>query len=130
MRTNPTARFDLAPWALRAITPAWVLALAACGGVDAANALTGSKDSAEYMKAKMQLRAFADAIKAEELSSGEWPVSLDQMAVDGTIRPSDLKDPWGNDYIYAPPQGSDHPSLYSMGEDGKAGTPDDVIHEW
>ena len=38
------------------------------------------------------------------------------------------KDPWGHDYQYACP-GTKHPSgydLYSLGEDGKPGTKDDI----
>ncbi len=117
-------------WAVGAV--AMVLAgMSACDGTDAANAVVGSKNTAEHMKAKMQMRAFADAIKAQELSTGHYPTSLEELAVEGAIKPSDLKDPWGHDYIYAPPETTgDDPTLYSMGPDGEAGTADDLVHEW
>ncbi len=108
-----------------------LIGLGGCGDVDPANALIGSKDTAEYMKAKMQMKSFADALRAEELSTGEWPISLDTLATDGQIRVSDLEDPWGNEFVYAPPETmGDNPVLYSFGPDGEAGTPDDIEHEW
>lgn len=107
------------------------IVLLGCEGADPANAIIGSKDTAEHVSAKMQMKGLADALRAEELSSGEWPVSLDVLAVDGQIRESDLEDPWGNDYVYAPPASRDEkPTLYSFGPDGESDTPDDVHHEW
>jgi len=107
------------------------MVLSACGGADPANALTGSRKTAQTMKVKLQMKGLADAVLADQLSSGNWPVSLDTLAVEGSVPPSDLKDPWGNDLIYAPAERvDDHPDLHSMGPDGEDGTADDIVHTW
>lgn len=107
------------------------MTLGGCGGVDPANALIGSKRAAQDLEVKMQMRGIGDAMYAEYVSSDLWPLSLEELAAEGTIKPSDLEDPWGNDLVYAPPETTgDNPVFYSFGPDGESGTADDIDHVW
>lgn len=60
--------------------------------------------------------------------SGRLPNSLRQLMDKGLITEAMMKDPWGNDYMYAVPnkRSKEKFDLYSIGDDGADGTGDDV----
>ena len=109
------------------------IALTGCGDTDAANALIGSKKTAQDLEVKMQLKGLGDAMFVQNTSpGGVWPTSLEELVSDGTVKMSDITDPWGNDFQYTPPSttSDENPVLYSFGPDGEPETADDIHHQW
>jgi len=105
-----------------------------CGGADVQQALSGSVDAAKLTKVKAEMRSLGDMLMADEMAGMGWP-SEDEgfgaMAAGGSIRPSSLLDSWDNEYVYhEPSEGSDKPTILSMGPDGEEGTSDDIVYEW
>lgn len=106
-----------------------------CAGCDSAtNAVIGSKRTAQNVSQKVDFRSLHDYMFAEHLQTGKWPTSqaeFEAMAQENpSLRPL-LVDPWDNPIQYTPPTGRDgKPGMSSMGRDGVAGTPDDIVFEW
>jgi general secretion pathway protein G len=92
--------------------------------------------------AKADLQSFRTALIAYRAMAGTYPSTaqgLDSLVKrpEGEPRPlmwrkvydGEIKnDPWGHPYVYACP-GTKHPDsydIYSLGEDGKPGTDDDI----
>ena len=80
-------------------------------------------------KAKADLTQLESALTEYNLANGgKWPDSLDALVtpdvnghtyIKGTKIP---KDPWGNEYMYDPPEpGRPEARVYSYGKDGQAG---------
>ena len=102
----------------------------------------GRTEQARITAAVTQISTFGTALNAFEVDTGSYPRGEDGLRqllvapadVTGWRGPylmSDIPlDPWGHAYIYEFP-GRINPSGYdiiSMGPDGQAGTPDDVVN--
>lgn len=74
-----------------------------------------------------KLRKLAERIENRKTETGSYPDSLESL-VDLTdpIEKKQILDRWGNLYIYRPTEKAF--DLFSVGKDGKPGTPDDVQH--
>jgi hypothetical protein len=99
--------------------PLIAFALAAAGFAAFAVTLMG-----EDFGASWDMAIIAGEIgQYQDANAGALPADLDAL---GFEDPQYLTDPWGNAYVYEPaPDGSGF-TLFSMGEDGLPGTPDDV----
>jgi general secretion pathway protein G len=84
---------------------------------------------AQGEKAKVDITAIETALTEYNVTNGgKWPDSLEALVtpdvngytfLKGTKLP---KDPWGNEYMYDPPQpGQPLPRVYTYGKDGQAG---------
>jgi general secretion pathway protein G len=85
--------------------------------------------------AKAQVASFEYAIDQFKADTGRLPASLDELV----HRPTDVVewrgylrkdvplDPWGHPYFYEIEPGGEHSVLRSNGEDGVAGTADDIV---
>ena len=89
------------------------------------------KDKAEVQETKMRLQQLAAQIGVYQMEVKRYPQSLQDLMrqpADATgwsgpyAKAADLKDAWGNDFVYANPgtQGRKF-DLTSFGADGKAG---------
>jgi general secretion pathway protein G len=98
--------------------------------------MMGRSEQARQAAAHADLSSIKTALDAFEVDNGYYPKNL----LDLIQQPRDAKnwrgpyldkvpqDPWGNAYVYAYP-GRRNPSSYdlsSIGQDGKAGTDDDI----
>ena len=103
---------------------------------------TGRTEQARITAAVTQISTFGTALDAFEVDTGSYPRGqdgLNQLLVQpadvtnwrGPYLKSDIPlDPWGHPYTYEFP-GRVNPRGYdivSMGPDGQAGTPDDVVN--
>ena len=103
---------------------------------------TGRTEQARITAAVTQISTFGTALDAFEVDTGSYPRGqdgLNQLLVQpadvtnwrGPYLKSDIPlDPWGHAYVYEFP-GRVNPRGYdivSMGPDGQAGTPDDVVN--
>jgi general secretion pathway protein G len=84
---------------------------------------------AQEGKAKVDITSIENALTEYNVTNGgKWPDSLEALVtpdvnghtfIKGTKIP---KDPWGNEYMYDPPeQGRPEPRIYSYGKDGQVG---------
>lgn len=100
-----------------------ILLLGLIGGVLLTN-VTGILGDSQQNLAKLGVEKFDAPLMAHMMKSGKFPSSLSALS----LKPEDLKDPWGNDYQYKYP-GSQNASGYdvwSKGPDGTSGTSDDI----
>lgn len=101
--------------------------------------LVGSKDEAEISAATASLRVLREAIEMYRLDNGDYPVDLTALVVKPTPAPKKWriylqakavpKDPWGNEFQYAPPAAGTTDELFKLiclGRDGQEGTEDDI----
>lgn len=99
----------------------------------------GKADKARIKSTKVGLQAIETALAGYEMNVGEVP-STEQGVKALVERPSDVPedkwerqlksfplDAWGRPFVYRCPgeNGADY-DLFSMGKDGKEGTPDDI----
>jgi len=103
---------------------------------------TGRTEQARITAAQTQIATFGTALDAYEVDTGSYPRGQDGL-VQLIAQPADVTgwrgpylksdiplDPWGHSYVYEFP-GKVNPSGYdirSMGPDGQANTPDDVVN--
>ena len=87
---------------------------------------------------KVQIAAFSEALDTFQIENGHYPHALKDLIQ----RPNDAaswhgpyvkkisKDAWEHDYLYSCPgkHNADSFDLMSMGEDGQAGTQDDITN--
>ncbi len=102
--------------------------------------IAGRGEQARVGAAKTQLNSFATALDMFEVDNGHYPRGKNGLN-DLNVQPKDASnwhqyldqvplDPWGHPYIYEYP-GKHRPNSYdlsSMGPDGQAGTPDDIVN--
>ncbi len=102
--------------------------------------IAGRGEQARVGAAKTQLNSFATALDMFEVDNGHYPRGKNGLN-DLNVQPKDASnwhqyldqvplDPWGHPYIYEYP-GKHRPNSYdlsSMGTDGQAGTPDDIVN--
>jgi len=106
--------------------------------------LLGMQDKAKIDAAKVQVKAFEQAVKVYKLNVGEFPSSGEGLnaLVTGPGNAADWKpvmsnedvsalDPWGQRYNYAYPgsrnsYGPSAPDIWSNGPDRQSGTADDI----
>lgn len=118
-----------------------MIALALIGVLSAAAlwSLAGQRQRAHHRAAQSDIAALARALDAYRLDTGAWPGErdgLEALVYDNGkrgwngpyLKSRELPvDPWGRPYRYArPPQRGLDFDLFSMGEDGIAGTGDDI----
>jgi len=78
-------------------------------------------------KAKAHIRSIKTAIYGYYMQNGNWPDDLEILIQkdDSGYRflehPTVPKDPWKNEYVYAPPEGLDDLDIISYGRDGQPG---------
>lgn len=91
----------------------------------------GRAQEARINAALGDIKSYESAIELYALENNDtYPASLDDLVSGDKKYLRDLnRDPWGNQYAYAVPgkHHTDSFDLYSMGPDGAAGTPDDVV---
>ena len=102
--------------------------------------LAGRSEQARIQAAKTDVNSSIPlALDLYEMDLGRYPELLDYLR---TLPGSDAQswrgpylkkkplDPWGNAYIYKAPgeHNTDSYDLFSMGNDGKPGTADDVVN--
>jgi general secretion pathway protein G len=91
----------------------------------------GQIDKAKYDLTKSKMAAIESAIDAYFLNCGDYPKAFDDLLTDPGVsgwagpylKPSQLRDPWGYDYIYDPAgtvSGGNY-DIISYGKDGAAG---------
>jgi general secretion pathway protein G len=84
---------------------------------------------AQSRKAQVDITSIESALTEYSVANGgKWPDSLEALVtpdvnghtyIKGTHIP---KDPWGNEYMYDPPEtGRPDPRVYTYGKDGQAG---------
>ncbi|MCA9292625.1 MAG: type II secretion system protein GspG [Phycisphaerales bacterium] len=106
------------PIALLFFLPLVLGLLVAAGATGLALALGG-----DQLMAQAEMTYLHDRIGEYQQAHGALPLLLTDL--DPSPDADALTDPWGNDYVYvASPDGTY--KLSSMGEDGQAGTADDV----
>jgi len=99
--------------------------------------VTGRIDQAKVTKAKLEIKAFSDALERYAIDTGDYPSTEEGLQalfteptsvtgwqgpyLQGTLKP----DPWNNDYVYVYPgnhQDLGYPfDIISYGKDGKEG---------
>ena len=98
------------------------------------------------LQATKSINAVAEALGRYRFHVGEYPTTEEGLAVLAYRRPEEIRrirkahggwdgpyinhvvqDPWGHDYVYETRPEGGHPILYSKGQDGRAGTTDDVL---
>lgn len=102
--------------------------------------MTGRSKEARVTAVKSQIASFSTALDAFEIDNGFFPKGADGLN-DLVTQPADAKkwtqylknvpkDPWGNAYIYEAPgkHNANGYDISSMGEDGRAGTEDDLTN--
>ena len=101
--------------------------------------LAGRSEQARVQAAKTDINSSIPlALDLYEMDLGNYPESLDYLRTPGTdagswrgpyLKKKSL-DPWGRAYIYKAPgeHNTDSYDLFSMGNDGKPGTADDVVN--
>ncbi len=84
----------------------------------------GSLAEAKNKQAKTDLHTIENCLDLYKLEKGRYPTTEEGLpAVVAAGKCKNLKDPWGNDYVYLYP-GQLHPDSFdvkSYGEDGKPG---------
>ena len=90
------------------------------------------------LQARKSMDALAVALGRFKFHTGEYPSTAEGLGAlaakqflkkgwDGPYVNHVVPDPWGNEYVYETRREGGHPVLYSKGEDGRAGTLDDVL---
>lgn len=90
-----------------------------------------------HLTAVKSLDVLAEALGRYRFHVGRYPTAggglaslnkdLGEPGWDGPYLVQLFDDPWGREYVYAPPEREDGlPTLFSMGPDGVAGTRDDL----
>jgi general secretion pathway protein G len=90
------------------------------------------------LQARKSMDALAVALGRFKFHTGEYPSTAEGLGAlaakqflkkgwDGPYVNHVVDDPWGNEYVYETRREGGHPVLYSKGEDGMAGTLDDVL---
>jgi general secretion pathway protein G len=90
------------------------------------------------LQARKSMDALAIALGRFKFHTGEYPSTAEGLGAlaakqflkkgwDGPYVNHVVDDPWGNEYVYETRREGGHPVLYSKGEDGMAGTLDDVL---
>lgn len=101
--------------------------------------LAGRTDDSKAVAAKSTVRTIEGSLDQFELDNGRYPTSeegiraLLEMPANvtnwkGPYFKGDLRDPWGNEYIYRYPGtvNPNGPDVFSIGKDGKEGGDDDL----
>jgi len=97
--------------------------------------LMSQLDRSKSTAARVQIKALGSALETMRLDLGRYPTQAEGLGLLVTSSPDagevwsgpylegDLpKDPWGKDYIYAPPADADaRPRIGTFGADGKEG---------
>lgn len=110
--------------------------------------LTKKRIERKDLMARKAMDSLSVALGRYKFHVGDYPSDAEGLAVLAYKKPEELrkirkmhpgwdgpyvnhivKDPWGNDYVYATRKDGGHPILYSKGPDGKAGSTDDVMPE-
>jgi len=95
---------------------------------------TGRTDDAKAGAAKTTVRTIEGSLDQFELDTGRYPTSEEGIRAllevpanvtnwKGPYFKGELKDPWGNEYVYRYPGtvNTNGPDIFSMGKDGKEG---------
>ncbi|WP_432800077.1 type II secretion system major pseudopilin GspG [Poriferisphaera sp. WC338] len=104
--------------------------------------LFGKKGKAQRAVAAQKLKAIESSISMFQLSYDRFPTSLDELVnrptdieedkwESPTLKAKELKDPWGNDYVYVFPGTHGTFDLYSYaadGQEGGEGDAEDVVN--
>ncbi len=100
---------------------------------------SGRTEQAKEAAAKTQLKSIEQALETYEVDLAGYPKDLNQLTVEvkdsegkshGPYMNSIPNDPWGAPYVYTFP-GRQNPRSYdlmSVGQDGRAGTEDDITN--
>ncbi len=100
--------------------------------------LMAQLDRSKVTAARVQIRALASSLETLHIDLGRYPDATEGLALlvtrpsgqreeDGVWQGPYLdsalpKDPWGHDYVYAPPSGeATRPEIMSLGSDGREG---------
>lgn len=100
--------------------------------------LMNKPDEAKVTAAKVNIKAIESALKIYKLDNGMYPTTSQGLAAlikkpdsdpipknyktGGYLEESDMKDPWGNDFVYRCPGDNDRDfDIISYGADGKEG---------
>jgi len=76
-------------------------------------------------KTKAEMQQIENALAEYLLENGRYPASLSDAAVVARLKPGvDLKDSWGNEYVYTRLSGERSMHIYSKGKDGLHGNED------
>lgn len=96
----------------------------------------GQFENAKINTARIQAGKIKQAVQMYQANTGAYPTQAEGLRVLTTnaggmkaaMKPEDIKDPWGNDFIYteSPREGGAPFDVFSMGPDGQRGTEDDV----
>lgn len=86
-------------------------------------------------QARADIAGIERALAAYAQGNGAYPTALEILVVPDAAgqrflpRQAMPKDPWGRDYRYEPPVEGGHarPYVWSLGEDGVAGSEDDLL---
>ncbi len=89
--------------------------------------VTGPTDK---VAARAQITAIKSAVQLYKLNNRQFPTSIDALAKPPPVmEPTGIVDPWERKYVYKSPGKDGKPyDIYSLGEDGKDGTQDDVYN--
>lgn len=103
--------------------------------------LIGSQDRANMQKAVSDINALETSLSMYKLDNYDYPTTeqgLDALTVETDIEPLPRRfpedgyikrlpnDPWGNEYQLLYPGENSKYDIFSMGQDGEAGTDDDI----
>lgn len=92
-------------------------------------------DKSKVTAARVQVKALASAVETMRLDIGRYPTAAEGLALLNASPGGSVanwsgpylsggvpKDPWGRDYVYAPPAAEgQEPKVLSYGADGRAG---------
>ena len=87
---------------------------------------------AKVKTCKIQLNTLAQAINQYYLDENDYPSSLDDLTKgkDALVKEKQLKDPWGQDFVYnSSGSGDSDFTLCSKGPDKREGSDDDVCYK-
>lgn len=103
--------------------------------------LIGSQDRANMQKAVSDINALETSISMYKLDNYDYPTTeqgLDALTAETDVEPLPRRfpeggyvkrlpsDPWGNEYQLLYPGENSQYDVFSMGQDGEAGTEDDI----
>lgn len=96
----------------------------------------GQFENAKINSAKLQASKIKQALQMYQANNGAYPsqgeglkvLTTAQGGMKASMKPDDIKDPWGNEFIYveSPRDGNEPFEVFSIGPDGQRGTDDDV----
>lgn len=92
--------------------------------------VTGRATDAKIARAKSDIAVYSSAVKTYAVENNDvFPKRLLDLST-GKRKYVDVvkKDPWNREYVYNPKGKRAEFEIYSLGADGKAGTPDDITN--